>query len=244
MSMMTNDLEIEKYKQLLSTITELVEKMPEIILTKYFDKKKYLYALYFDAFNSVKAFCILIDNGCLLPQACSVLRMLIEQTATIRVLENNSDDLYQEYVIHQKIRFQIIDKDNNEKRELIKKEFKNSMGEKDNPIQFLEYGWLKLISDTYGLDELINLSKIQEDKSFINWKNQLNLWVHGSIKSANIFHGDNATIYCHQLIMIVAKLLDILICDFHNRTGFDFVINGVNYRNNFINIYKNIEDNK
>lgn len=95
--MVEENLKIEEYRLLLEQMDILCSKMPEIIFLRYFDSNKYLYSLYNEAFNSIKGFCVLLGNGALISQACTILRMAIERTATIRVLITNKN-LITDYV--------------------------------------------------------------------------------------------------------------------------------------------------
>ena len=240
--MSDEELKIEEYRQLLQQMHSLCEEMPEIIFTRYFDENKYLYSLYNEAFNSIKGFCVLLGNGGLIPQACVVLRMALEHTATIRVLEMHKE-LQDDYVEHHKYRFEIRNKEN--RNDLIKEHYKGKFNSKNKkPLDFLEYGWLKPLDEDYGLDSLIKLSKIQEqDNAVKTWKDEFNCWTHGIMKFTNLtFDIDGPIVYGHTLISIAAKLLDILVCEFHNENEFNFVINGIDYRDNFISAYKNTKN--
>ncbi len=237
---MEQDLKIEEYKDLLESITSLCDKMPEIIMLNYFDSNQYLYSLYHEAFNSIKGVCVLFGNGGLIPQAASVLRMAIEQTATIRVVENNKE-LQPIFKEHKKLRLSLRDLDSFEKKTKVKEYFDDRLDDYDKrrPLEYLEYGWFKSLKKEYGLNSLIDLSKIQEDEAIKHWKDQLNHFVHGTIEFTNLLTSiDTPIIYAHALISIVSKLLDNLICDFHNDNGFNFIIDNIDYRKKFIHTYK------
>lgn len=233
-------LQIEEFKTLLESMHNLCDIMPQVIFTKYFNENKYLYSLYFEAFNSIKGFCVLLGNGALISQSCTVLRMAIEHTATIKILEMHKE-LFENYVEHQKFRFEIRNEEN--KKELIKEHYKNVINSKDNPLHFLEYGWLKPINEDYSISSLIELSEIQkQDNAIQNWKNELNYWTHGIIQFTNLaFDEDNPTRYSHELILLAAKLLVILIREFHNENKFDFKVDRIDYRVLFLDAYKAIK---
>lgn len=236
---MDQDLKIEEYKDLLESITSLCDKMPEIIMLNYFDSNQYLYSLYHEAFNSIKGVCVLFGNGGLIPQAAAILRMAIEQTAKIRVLEDHKE-LQDSYKEHRKLRYELKDLDSSEKRKKVIEHFKDKMNDSDNKkaLEYLEYGWLKPLNKEYGLNTLIDLSKIQDDNVIKNWKNELNHFVHGTLEFTNFASTiDGPIIYAHVLISISAKLLDILICDFHNENKFSFVIDNIDYRKKFLDAY-------
>ncbi len=237
---MDKELKIEEYKKLLTCIHELCNLMPDLIFNNYFDTNKYLYSLYFEAFNSIKGVCVLFGNGGLIPQVAAVLRMAIEQTATIRVLELHKE-IQKDYIEHRKLRFELRDIEPKEKRRSVIEYFGDKMDKKDKErvTDYLDYGWLKTISNTYGLNELIDLSKIQEDDAIKKWKQQLNNFVHGHIEFTNLTRDiDAPIIYCHSLIDIVAKLFDILIVEFHNENRFNFIFNNIDYRKAFRDAYK------
>lgn len=239
---MEEDLKIEEYKILLKKIDGLCSKMPDIILQNYFDSNKYLYSLYLEAFNSIKGVCILLENGGLIPQATAILRMAIEQTATIRVLEEHKN-LQKDYIEHKKLRFDIRDKGYIEQTKLVTEHFKDKMDDNDmkKAIEYLEYGWIKSINGKYSFNVLIELSQIQEDKALQKWKSQLNHFIHGTLEFANLVSSvDVPIIYAHDLIQIVAKLLDILVVEFHNENKFDFIIDNIDYRRAFLDAYTNI----
>lgn len=211
----------------------ICDQMPEIIFRNYFDSGKYLFSLYFEAFNSIKGFCVLLGNGGLISQACVILRMALERTATIRVLETHKE-LLESYIDHRRFRFEI--RNGKDKAALIKAYFKNECDfKKVKPQEFLEYGWFKTLSEVYSFDSLIKLSKIQEkDDSIKNWKNELNQWTHGAMEFTNLCSKeDNAVLYGHSLILLAAKLLDNLMVDFHNNHGFDFEFNDIGCRESF-----------
>ena len=222
-----------EFRDLLDCMHKICSNVPDEIF-KHFDSNKYLFSLYFEAFNSIRGTCILLEDGVLVPQACAILRMAIERTATIRVLSQHKE-LMSEYTEHQRFRFEIWDKKTKEKQKLAKQHFGEKYGTKD----FIEYGWLKTISETYGLDKLIELANFQEDDAFKNWKNVLNQWVHGSVCMTNILSSNESfSRYINELIMISAKLLDNLICDFYEETQFTFSFNDANNYEKFKEKYR------
>ena len=124
----------------------------------------------------------------------------------------------------------------------VKAYFNDKITKEDNDkvLAYLEYGWLKSLNlnKEYGLDNLIELSKIQEDDAIKNWNKELNHFVHGTLEFTNFSATiDGPIIYVHLLISIVAKLLDVLICDFHNESNFSFVIDNIDYRKKFLDAY-------
>ena len=237
---MGENLKNEEFVTLLKTMDDLCAKMPELILLNYFDSNEYLYDLYIEAFNSIKGFCVLLGNGALIIQAGTILRMALEQTATVRVLETHKK-LMDEYKEHQKFRFEIRDKIWSDKTKVIKEHYKENIPKGDSPNDYLEYGWFRSVKPKYGLDALIELSRIneQDDSAIVGWKNIFNAIVHGSIKFSNIYGNiEGSTKITHELILFAAKLLDYLVADFHTETGFNFVISNKDYRKPFIDTYQ------
>ena len=111
---MSADLKIEEYRTLLESMHSLCNEMPEVILPNYFGSNKYLYSLYFEAFNSIKGICVLLGNGGLITQTAAILRMAIEQIATIRVLEDHKELQYS-HKEHRKLRYNLKDYESREK---------------------------------------------------------------------------------------------------------------------------------
>ena len=232
---------IEDYKLLLKNMYDISSKMSDVILVNYFDDNRYLYDLYNEAFRSIKGFCTLINDGALISQATAVLRMGLEQTAIIRVLESNKN-LLDEYIEHAKARLELNAKEHKEKNELIRKRFTDKIGKTDNPIAFLEYGWLKAITNEYSFDSLIKAANIQKNSDIVlSWKNTLNQFVHGNIKLTNLASTEDGILeFGQETIRLAATLMDTLICDFHNENGFDFVLDKKNYQKTFRLIFEKI----
>ena len=243
---MTNDFKIEDYKKLMGCMRILTDYMPEIIFKNYYDENKYLYSLYFEAFNSIRGFCVLLGTGALIPQACTILRTAIERISTTHVIEMHPD-LLDNYIKHQQIRYEVRNLENKDKKIRIDAEFKdNKYYSSKKYNDFLEYGWLGSLSNKYNFDELIRCSKIQNDDTLVEWKNEFNQWTHSSVVYANLFNKEdcyNSLKYAHVLIDIAAELLDYLCVDFYKRTGFGFVIDGYDYFSMFRDLYENVIEN-
>ena len=109
--MLEEELQIKEHQSLLVIMYELCGKMPDVIIFNYFDNNRYLYSLFFEAFNSIKGVCLLLGQGCLISQASTVLRMALERVVTIRVLIMNKN-IMNEYIEHQKFRYDIRDEEN------------------------------------------------------------------------------------------------------------------------------------
>ena len=238
---MDNDI---KYKKLLDSLYELTNNMTLVIFKDYFDENRYLFSLYNEAFNSIKGFSLLLNNGLLIPQACAILRMALERTATIIVLENDKE-LLNEYIEHQKFRFSLRDKVHNERSILIKEQYGKKCNYNNKPIIYLDYGWLDVDAKNVGINALLEKAfNSDETKNLVLWNNEFNLWVHGTFHLTNIIgENDELIKYTNELIEIVAKLLDIICCLFHNKTGFNFIINDIDYHDLFIKAYKEIQEN-
>ncbi len=233
---MPEDLSNEEYNKLLSNMYDLSAKMPEVIYFNYFDSNKYLYDVYLDAFNSLRGFCVLIREV-LLSQASALLRMAMEKIATIRMLTMHPE-LMDEYIEHRKFRFELVKSNSKKKNDLIKEHYKDKTDfKKIQPTNYLEYGWLQPICDNEcGLDSLIEKANIHPEPSFMKeWKDLLNVWVHGAVTFSNLVAGgvDKPLRYSNDLIIIAANLIGYLICDFHVTTNFNFVLGGIDYSKEF-----------
>ena len=89
---------------------------------------------------------------------------------------------------------------------------------------------------------MIEASNIQNDINAVkSWKNILNQFVHGSITLANLTSNINGIVIVgHDMIRVAAMLMDVLMCSFHKESGFTFVINDINYRKIFKEMYEKI----
>ena len=237
---MDESLRIEEYKKLLFSMDELTSHIQNVIFLNYFDSNKYLYSIYVESFNSIKDFCVLIGNGFLISQACSLLRMAIESTSIIRILEKYPQ-LLDEYIEHSKFRFSI--KDEKQQRDKIIEHYSDKIIlDRRRALDYLDYGWISEVSKDYGFHSLIRLAGFdKEPDKLLPWIDTLNMWVHGTLVSINVLNGDNAIIYAHVLVDMAAKLLDILCCEFHNENKFDFKIDGVDYFSNFRKAYIDVK---
>lgn len=237
---MDEGLRIEEYKKLLLSMDELTSHIQNVIFLNYFDSNKFLYSLYVESFNSIKGFCVLIGNGFLISQACSLLRMAIESTSIIRILEKYPQ-LLDEYIEHSKFRFSI--KDEKQQRDKIIEHYSDKIIlDRRRALDYLDYGWISEVSKDYGFHSLIRLAGFDEEPDkLLPWIDTLNMWVHGTLVSINVLNGDNAIIYAHVLVDMAAKLLDILCCEFHNENKFDFKIDGVDYFSNFRKAYIDVK---
>ncbi len=233
------ELEI-KYKKLLATMDDLTEQIPYVIFEKYFKNNCYLYSVYYEAFSSIRAFCILLGNNALIAQSCMSLRMAIENTAIIKVLEMYPL-LMDEFIEHCEFRFEL--KTERKFKEKIIEHYKEKIKLKNNnALNFLEYGWLRSIRKDYGYRALLQTAGFDKQPSkFLPWIDWLNLWVHGAIKGPNIIlNVEDGIRYVQVLIDIAAQLLEILCCNFHNTTKSTFIVNNINYYEKFYNVYKSI----
>lgn len=237
---MDEGLRIEEYKKLLLSMDELTSHIQNVIFLNYFDSNKFLYSLYVESFNSIKGFCVLIGNGFLISQACSLLRMAIESTSIIRILEKYPQ-LLDEYIEHSKFRFSI--KDEKQQRDKIIEHYSDKIIlDRRRALDYLDYGWISEVSKDYGFHSLIRLAGFDEEPDkLLPWIDTLNMWVHGTLVSINVLNDDNAIIYAHVLVDMAAKLLDILCCEFHNENKFDFKIDGVDYFSNFRKAYIDVK---
>ena len=226
-------LKIEEYQYLLGSMDELTEKMPEVVCD-YFDSNKYLFSVYFEAFNSIRSFCVLLGNGVNITQSCAVLRMAIEETAIIRILEKYPQ-LIDSYVEHFKFRFSIMHEKN--QRDKIIEHYENKIDKRSRALDYLDYGWIEEVSKDYGFHSLVKIAGMDDEEYKIYpWIDTLNMWIHGTLHFSNLASGndlDGPTKYAHALIDIAATLLDMICCEFHNDTKFDFIIDGYDYYHSF-----------
>lgn len=237
-----DELNNQKYKELLAIMHETSLIADETILKNYFDDSKYLFNLYLEGFKSLKAFCILIGN-CLISQSHAVLRMAVENVSAVKILEEHPE-LLEEYIEHLKFRFQI--KDSKAQRKKIIEHYKEkiSLGPR-NALDYLDYGWISTISykNDFGYHSFLKTAGLDKEPNDIyQWIDTINMWVHGTLTFANVTgnFGDDVIEYAHILSEIAAKLFDFLCVLLHNHTKFDFVVDGRDYFTEFRECYKKI----
>ena len=214
------------YLKLLNFIKAISQNLQEVSLSNFDSKAsvnipKTFFVLAFEIAKGLELFCIAIEKQAY-SQAASLLRQLLEQVAIIRVLEQypNCREAYKNFC---SLRLGIYQNDEAKKKELtnLYKQI-NDKNLKRGEQAYLEFGWLLTISNNYGVEELFKLSNIED---LISWRTFLNKFVHSNVFAIQLMNLDASI---ENFIYIAAVICDIIMCSYHNITGFNF-----NESNNF-----------
>lgn len=226
------------YLELLQQIRNISQELQELVLINN-DKKvsdnipKSFFVLGFEISKGLELFCIAIDKQAY-SQAASLLRQLLEQIAVFRILEKYPD-CRKEYKHFYDIRFGIYQGDKNKELELenIYKQLEDKKL-KQGKQKFAELGWLLSINDDYGIEVLLQLSEISD---LIKWRAFLNNFVHSNIFAIQLIDIES---YVEDFIYISAIICDVLMCSYHNITGYRFDSNINSNREKFATLFKEI----
>lgn len=183
--------------------------------------------------KGIDLFCAAIEMQAF-SQAASLLRQLLEQVAVIRVLEKYPN-CREEYKHFCKLRLGVYQGDKNKEIEL--NNLYNQLNDKKlkrGKEKFIELGWLMSINNDYGIEILFQLSEIND---LTKWRKFLNNFVHSNIFAIQLI---NIESYVEDFIYISAIICDILMCSYHNITGYFFDTNINSNREKFATLFNEI----
>ena len=149
-------------------------------------KKKRLFSLIIEAFRSFSAFSRLIRSHYLV-QSCAVLRLFVEQTSKVVILEQHPE-LYDGFERHCQVREKVIDMSQKERKLVVLEEF--GLDRKQHyqyALSYLDYGWIKPLSKEglYGYHEMIKTACV-EDSSILRYIDSLDQFIHQNVDSHSI----------------------------------------------------------
>ena len=167
-----------------------------------------------EAFLSVHSFALLMFEG-LISNASAILRILIEQVATITVICKDHKAMY-EFLRFQKKKTKYYSLNNDERKsfktKLIEETGKNFKQESAIK-EYLDYGWIRAIrsdKDERGKRLILKEANLEELISDIS--EQLNAFAHGQRSIFNFINDKNLTDrHVSRIIMISGKLF-LLLC--------------------------------
>ncbi len=172
--------------------------------------------LFVESFLTVRAFAVLMREG-LLSSACTILRVLIEQTATLNIIAFDSAALSR-YVSFQSQKNRFSASDPTVRKE-IEKDLKKEIGLKSiNEIkQYLDYGWIKGPNDTDNrMGKTIILEKAGLSETEDDIKDYLNAFSHGQKSFYYLLRKkDFGNKYVSRMILMAGKLFLNLCKDKH-----------------------------
>lgn len=222
-------------------LLELIKNISRELQQEFFldnNNKEYnipnsFFVLTFEVSKGIELFCAAIEFQAF-SQAASLLRQLLEQIAVIRVLEKYPN-CREEYKHFCNLRLGVYQEDKNTKNEL--NNLYNQLNDKKlkrGKENFLELGWLMSISNDYGIEILFQLSDIND---LTKWRKFLNNFVHSNIFAIQLIDIES---YVEDFIYISAIICDILMCSYHNITGYCFDTNINSNREKFATLFNEI----
>ena len=170
------------YFETLKVAQKISDCGPAIVNELQVREKKRLYSLIVEAFRSFSAFSRLIQMRFLV-QGNAVLRLLVEETSKITILVEHPE-LYDSFVEHCKVREEVLDMTQKERKLKVMERFGLSKAQYDNALSFLDYGWIKPISKEgkYGYHEMLKVAH-GETSAILKWVDNLDQFIHQNVDS-------------------------------------------------------------
>ena len=170
-------------------------------------------------------------------QVGTLLRQLIEQVATAKVIGENEDAL-RAYVTFAKAKIYYLshDADDKELKELFNK---SQLKKKPRLMDYYTLGWLEYIGENnISYERLFEVAQIEDLQS---WRLHFDNFVHTNLTFMN-FTPNGMIKQTKEFVYILAILFDIICCSYHQVTSFDFEFDGKCGFEEFRNIYKRITE--
>lgn len=202
----------EQYLKVLNIAEKISNKCnAELFINLRSNEKITLSTLYFEAFRTFLSFKILIDRF-YLSQSASILRMLIDETARLLILEKEPN-LYKKFLKHRDVRKSIIDLDDKEQDQAIIKQFNLNKEYKNHKkcITYLDYNWA---IEEGGYYSFLNQA-FGEENNIVNWVKRLEQFIHQNINSLDL-HDDGKITMKEDFIHIGCVVFERLYISFHN----------------------------
>lgn len=194
-------------------------------------KLKYYFVLALDAFKGIELSCAAIDIQAY-SQIATLLRQIVEQVAILKIIGKN-DKALDKYIIFAKAKLaRIADKNDKTLEEL----YNNRITpKKPKLMDYYTYGWLEALGET-TIDVNSLLTNAQMD-GLTSWHHHFNGFVHNSISFLN-YNDEGKIITINRYIYLLARLMDELMCSYHNCASYNFVVDEHVNRNRFIVLTK------
>lgn len=216
----------ELYLQVLQVARRIIDCGPEIVdMLKVTDKKR-LYALIVETFRSFSAYSRLIESNYLV-QSSAVLRLFVEQTAKISILVEHQE-LYDSFSKHCKIRQEIIDMPQKERKQYVLKAFNLNENQYTNALNYLDYGWIKPLSNKgeYGYHTMLKMAFGGEEGSVLKWIDRLDQFIHQNADSFSLTD-EGFKLFVLDNIYFGCIAFEHFYVAFHNLTKKEFTFGGV-----------------
>lgn len=230
-----NNKIMEYEAKFILTVTELSQSYCDKILLemdKHTDIPHSVFAFAFESLKGMELFCEAIKIGAY-SQSATLLRQLTEQVAILYVLSNHPE-CYESFKTYKSLQLGILKKEHEAKQkadELFNQKCQTKSLKRQGLHTFLEFGWLLECSDSFGPNQLYKVAGIED---IGEWRETFNSYVHSKIFCLQA--ADNFSLVVGDLIYICASLFDYFMIGYHNISGFNFVISGKHYRDEFVKL--------
>lgn len=227
------------YLQLKESIFSIsIEMFPQICrdIDKNEDKRyNYYFTLVNEIYKGLALCCTAVDIQAY-SQIGTLLRQLFEQIATAKIIgeDENALSAYRTFA-NARHYYLVNNEDETQLNELLAQS--KIPKRKLKKLDYFSIGWLELIGESeVSYEKLFNRAQISD---LINWRKYCNNYVHTSITFME-FTQEGMIKESNDFIYLLAILLDIICCSYHNVTKFDFNNHQENGFNSFRRIYSQI----
>lgn len=233
---------IQRLFQLIESLTSTHKNKIFDDCKKYSDIPKKIFSTSLEIENGLRMFCYGINFEAY-SYSLIILRQLTEQVCFFEVASGHKEcfKIISEYA---KLKLDCLKFDNHINVE-IKNKYKDSKQKAINLWKdakkkfskikkislndFLEYGWMLEFTDECGIEKLYELADF---KKITVWRKLSNSLVHNTISFYQHHAVEQERLIIESLYIVIA-LLDSYMCSYHNLTGFDFIIDSVDFRELF-----------
>lgn len=217
----------KQYLKVLTIAQEISDYGPKAVDDLRVVEKKRLYSLIVEAFRSFSAFSRLIRMHYLV-QSCAVLRLFVEEVSKIVILEQHPE-VYDIFVRHCQVREMVLDMSQKDRKRTVLKEFGLGENQFGNALSYLDYGWIKPLSDKglYGYHEMLKLACV-ENSTILAYIDNLDQFIHQNIDSHSLTNEGFEGFELDNIYMALIGFEKLLV-SFHNLNAekrLCFAING------------------
>lgn len=187
----------------------------------------------------------LINNA--FSQSLIILRQLTEQVCFLDIVSNHQE-CFDGIELFSKLKFECLrydmEDDINKKKQYqesndlvstmysnVKKQYPKTknLSKKD----YLDYGWMLEIIDECGVEKLYELSNFEGIKK---WRIYLNSIVHNTFSFYQNNHEGQGKMTIES-IHLTMLLLESYMCSYHKLTGYNYIINNIDFRDVFNSLF-------
>ncbi len=232
------------YFYLKNYIGEISENMfPQICIDMdKFENKQYnhYFALVNEIYKGLALCCNAIEIQAY-AQIGTLLRQLIEQVATAKIISTNENAL-SAYSTFAKAQLFLL-RNNRDTTELEKLYDASALSKKakGKKSDFYSYGWLESAgAEVINAKTLITTANMSD---LYDWRGFCNNFVHSTLTFMHIAP-NRISHYVEEFIYILGALCDEISCNYHHLTDFDFVFNGADLFSKFRKELADIIENR